>query len=179
MDHKEEVNLGDLVEDQISGLKGIAISKMFESTGNLRIGLQPRALEGATSLPEALFYDFHCLKVLEKGVLKATPPNVEVYSVGDSVIDTAFHYEAVVKNVSTHLNGCVFYNVVPVHPKDMLDLGIKGPEFFHGFTLRSDRVRRKSKPGPETKPAAKFAPASKESTGGPVTRVNMTQKVPR
>lgn len=173
-----KIQLGDKVRDAISGIEGITTVRMVEKNGNVRFGVQPKAPEGATSLPEAMFYDYHSLEVVEPGVIPRTDPVDEILKPGSVVVENAFRFEATVVSSAVHVNGCVYYTVLPNDAKKLIDLGFKAPDFFNGLILQAERLelkpeklslaeRAKKAVGAAPRTEAKSAPVPAAAQAGP------------
>jgi hypothetical protein len=77
------INLGDEVEDTVSGFKGIAISRHIYLQGCDRIGIQPPMKKDGT-LPDAISFDEPQLKVtkpkkVERKAAQKNPGGPEKY----------------------------------------------------------------------------------------------------
>ena len=72
MANHEEVELGDLVKDEITGFEGIAVSVTMWLNGCRRIGLQPRTITKDGDVGRVEVFDEIQLSVVEKGVFKGT-----------------------------------------------------------------------------------------------------------
>ena len=59
------IELGDEVEDTITGFRGIVVSKFSYLAGVNRIYVQPR-VDVSYILPEGQVFDESCLKVMKK-----------------------------------------------------------------------------------------------------------------
>jgi len=59
--------LGNLVEDKVTGLRGIAVSKIKYLNGCVQIGVKPRA-DKANKAPDTEYIDIEQVKVVGKGI---------------------------------------------------------------------------------------------------------------
>lgn len=68
---KSEINLGDLVQDKVTGVKGIATSKVEFLNGCMQVEVTPRLKEGTTPKAEDLMgigIDIQQLKRIGNGL---------------------------------------------------------------------------------------------------------------
>ena len=70
MANHEEVELGDLVKDEITGFEGIAVSVTMWLNGCRRIGLQSRTIDKDGRVAGVEVFDEIQLTVVEKAVFK-------------------------------------------------------------------------------------------------------------
>lgn len=67
------VSVGDLVQDSLTGLKGIATCRSEWLFGCVRVQVQPQKLDKDGKAPEAVHFDEGQLKVLKKQVFIGIP----------------------------------------------------------------------------------------------------------
>lgn len=67
------IECGDLVQDEVSGVKGIVTSIRVLLNGCVQYGVQPHDPEGK-GLPDSWFIDWQHLKMLKKQAVKRTLP---------------------------------------------------------------------------------------------------------
>jgi len=67
---KDKIELGDIVRDRISGMKGIAIIELRHVTGCLQFSVQPFVNESTGYLPEKKSFDLSRLELIEKKVFE-------------------------------------------------------------------------------------------------------------
>ena len=61
-----KINLGDEVQDTITGIKGIAVGISKWIAGCNRITVQPKAKQGSSECPDSLSFDEPLLKIIKK-----------------------------------------------------------------------------------------------------------------
>lgn len=159
-----EIALGSRIRDILSGVEGMAMSRTDCLNGNVRYALQPKS-ENGVSLPDAFDFDYHNLEVIDPGVSHraVTPPEVNI-RLGDRVRDIVSGYEGIATAKLTHLNGCVYFSVVP--PKSEKAMFTEAPG---GSSMPHERLRV-CKTGGLADEFSK-APATERPTGGPTTKV--------
>lgn len=67
------IECGDLVQDEVSGVKGIVTSVRVLLNGCVQFGVQPNDPEGK-GLPDSWFIDWQTLKIVKKQAVKRTLP---------------------------------------------------------------------------------------------------------
>lgn len=176
--------LGALAQDKVSDLQGIVCTVMIEHNGNIRLGLQPKAPEGSTSLPEAMFYDEHTTQILEMAVISAFPPKEEPWAIGKKVVARTFGANAVgvIEKLTISLNGCVFYTVVFDDVPGLVKQGWKITELAYGAVVPAHLLALAEPPvqaPPSRRISPQHTPSPQKPTGGPPARVGSAVKVPR
>lgn len=158
---KQPIKLGSTVECVVSGIKGIAVSVTEVLNGNLRYVVQPRS-DDPTKHPEAWEVDQQSLMVVDEGHsgLATKAPSFDI-QVGDEVNDMPSGFAGTAISKTTHMNGCVYFSVVPKH-REQAVLQDAPPASY----LAAERLERT---GPGLNKTVTSAPV-KTSTGGPSTR---------
>ncbi|KAA0573397.1 hypothetical protein [Azospirillum sp. Sh1] len=109
-----QFKLGQTMRDRASGFTGIAVSRFDFLNGNVQYSLQPKAPEGATTLPEAVSFDIQQLEVVDAGISDtASKPARTPIRVGQKVKDTITGLTGVATMQATYMNGCVSFLVTP------------------------------------------------------------------
>lgn len=67
---EEKIELGDLVEDTLTGLQGITIVELIHITGCHQFRVQPRIKLSNGYLGDSYVFDISRLKLIEKDVWK-------------------------------------------------------------------------------------------------------------
>lgn len=70
---KEEIHLGDVLKDTITGFKGVAIASTNWLNGCVRVTLQPQELKDGKPI-EAQTFDVEQLEIVKAAKPRATPP---------------------------------------------------------------------------------------------------------
>lgn len=81
----KRVELGDLVRDQVTLFKGIAIQKVYYLQGCARFGVQPQGLDNNGKVKETMWFDEPALEVLKKAVVPVDPRIIEETRIGGAV----------------------------------------------------------------------------------------------
>lgn len=149
----QEIKLGNIVEDRVTGIKGTAYQYYYRSNGNRLIGVQPRG-DGNT-MPEAVFIDDFSLIVIEDGLAADLPePAKTNIEIGMEVVEIASKQTGVVTAKALFMNGCINFEVTTKSVDN------KSPEMFWVDHTRIEVV------GDGIKTAIKKTP----ETGGPMIR---------
>lgn len=76
------IKLGSKIKDKVTGMEGIAISKVEYLNGCVQYCLKPKAKKGETKMPEGVYIDYNQLEVIGKGL------NVKKKNTGGVMTDT-------------------------------------------------------------------------------------------
>jgi len=107
------IKLGNVVRDIVSGFTGTIIQKLEFLNGNVQFGIQPKAEKG-DAYPDAMSIDWHTLEVVEDGIADRVTPAVEVaILLGQKVKDKASGFTGIATHKATYINGCVSFGVMP------------------------------------------------------------------
>lgn len=136
-----QIKLGSLVRDQVSGFQGIALIRIVRPNGNVRVCVAPRVGED-NKMPESYDIDEHLLEVVGEGVTDLARPLVETeIELHDKVQDRFSDVEGTVIERREHLSGCVEFIIQP-HTSDLLGL----PREVLLDVSRLERVRPATEP---------------------------------
>jgi hypothetical protein len=153
------IKLGNVVEDKVTGLVGMATQLYYRSNGNRLIAVQPKG--DGKSIHDVVFFDDFSLIVLENGIADEVPgiatTNIEI---GMEVVEVASGQTGLVTSKTIHLNGCINFEVTTKSVDN------KSPELFWVDHTRlqivSDGITKEIKKTPQT--------------GGPMLRGMMKQR---
>lgn len=99
--------LGDLVEDRVTGFTGIVVETGDWLYGCARRGVQSRELNSDGVPKKTWFFDEPDLTVIEKGAVTPTPTNKITIQLGDEVTNKLNDHEGIVAGRAIYLNGCI------------------------------------------------------------------------
>jgi hypothetical protein len=162
--------------DTATGCKGRLTIRYDQFNGNIMWALQPMVPKGKNEIPEAYFIDHFTLRRTGDGVSGSVPPidDTVTIQIGDKVEDILTHYQGVVMEKCTYLNGCVRFSVHGEIPKDSENgLPPKGIAFEH------QRLKRIGEgiPRPEgAEPEKAGQKSDKRPTGGPSFKVSSLER---
>ena len=157
------IKIGNEVRCVITGVVGLAVSKVECLNGNIRFAVQPKSQDNL-AMPDAWHIDQQSLEFVNEGIVdRAIEPSdsYEVFDLGARVRDKASGFEGTAVSRITYLNGCVSYGVVPkVNPKSLIN---EAPPETYLMVERLELVGQGiAKEVESTKP--------QEPTGGPSLR---------
>jgi hypothetical protein len=105
-----DIKLGMMVQDSITGCFGTANSRHDMATGAIQFGVQP--VGDGVNFPEAWTFDWSQLLILGEHLsARASKPTKLTFGLGDMVKDKVSGAEGIVLECSTFFNGCVFAGV--------------------------------------------------------------------
>ena len=157
----EQVKLGNIAEDEVTGYRGTVTAILEPATGMKQIGIQPRG-DGNT-IPEMMFIDAFTVKFVEDGIVARLPkPSEPKFEFGQEVKDLASNQTGIVTNKITYLNGCIHLGITPK------SLENKTPDIFF---IDQNRLELVSQGVQEKLAVTKSA----DDTGGPMTRGTMVK----
>lgn len=120
---KQEIRLGNLVTDVVTGITGTATQMIYKTNGCRQICIQPKG-DGNT-VPEAYCIDDFTIEYNGVGVADLIPAISDTnISIGQEVREIATRQVGVVVGKCIFLNGCINYEV---HTKCVDN---KAPEMF-------------------------------------------------
>jgi hypothetical protein len=158
MPDKKVINLGNNVEDVVTGLKGTALQILEHMNGTRQIAIQPKG-DGST-IPEPVFIDDYLINVVDEGVASRVPAEDKTYLVmGQEVREIASGQTGIITSRVVHLNGCVHFGVTTKCTDN------KNPDVFYVDHKRLELV------GDGIKDKVK-----KIDTGGPMIRGKLTTR---
>lgn len=110
-----EVQLGNLVEDMITGYRGIAASRTEILGGNIQFAVQPRVAEGKPNeMPEGMNLDAQTLSTIGTGIAdRVVAPPRNTIELGELVSDAVTGLKGIAVSRVIFVNGCVYYNIQP------------------------------------------------------------------
>lgn len=151
---RDDVNLGDLAKEKVTGFTGIVTAISYEIDGTIFIGLQPRELENGKPA-EALEFDIERIEVVERGVAKTNDSAEAQQSVRIGAIyrDRVTGFEGTAIRRVDFLGGCVRVTLSGKVDKDN-----KTPDPMMVAVERLELVDEKP---------AEVAEKTKTRTGGP------------
>lgn len=112
----QEIKLGMIVRDPVTGLTGTADAKYEMLSGSVQFKVQPLG-EGA-KVEEGYFIDDFLLEVLGEGVSDRLTPADDTVTLrlGEQVQDTVSGVKGIATAKVTYLNGCVYFSMMPKAP---------------------------------------------------------------
>lgn len=107
--------IGHTVRDVISGYQGVVTQMIRFIGGNYQAGIQPKAPDDSSVLPDIIALDTHTLEVVDDKFAHLVTPPVFLQDVilGSQVEDLTSGVTGVAVKEAIHINGCVFYHIVP------------------------------------------------------------------
>lgn len=109
-DKKQEIKIGDLVTDKITGFEGIVTSITTFLAGCSRVGVKSRKLVDGRPLPTELL-DINDLKKVGRGV--RSRKHKEKIKLGDKVEETVSGFQGIAYCITEDLNGSAMVGVIP------------------------------------------------------------------
>lgn len=103
------IKLGNIVEDGITGITGVAYQYYTRTNGNTMIGIQPRG--DGTNLLDMVFVDQFTIKVLEEGITDVPETAHTDIQIGDNVEEIVSGQVGIVTGKNVFLNGCVHFEM--------------------------------------------------------------------
>lgn len=157
-----EIEIGDLVEDRITGFQGAIIAKHTSPFNEDNFCVKPMELKDDQPI-KAVWIDGSGLKVIEKQKLDQVIPCPEPkFIVGQKVKDITTPFEGIIVGISYYVNGCIRYGVQPstLHEGKPLD-ALNYPE----NQLKLKRARQQQF---EESAVAETENSEPHRTGGPL-----------
>ncbi len=107
--------LGKKVECLASGFTGIAIQYLEHLNGNIQVALQPKATEGASSLPDAVFLDQQMLKLVNEDIVVPVTEvtNPTEFKLGEELTDEVTGFTGIATMKAVYINGCENFYIEP------------------------------------------------------------------
>lgn len=169
MKKPQEIVLGNIVRDAVTGYTGTATGKVEMMGGNVQFAVQPKMKgdDPAEEYPTGMNLDFHTLDVIEEGIAARTTKAIPItVQLGDEVEDTVTGIKGVATARHTFINGCIYYNVQSKSQADKQSglTGVTPPEFFNQARLKV------IKPLAVYVPPAPPTDTSLRRPGGPATK---------
>lgn len=153
-----KIKLGMTVKDAATGFQGVCNLITEQLNGNFLIAIQPVAKEDNT-MSEAMFFDYHMVDIVDKGVSERALPLVESPIMpGMEVRDIPTGFLGTVTSRTWYLNGCFR---VKVESKVSKDNEVKH-DYFEHERLEVIPPKKSDEPKPEVK---------QTKAGGPITKV--------
>jgi hypothetical protein len=156
------IPLGTRVKEEITGLIGIVGMKSFNSAGNIRYAVQP--MGDGTSVPEAIWFDYHTLLIVDAGVSVSVTPITKPTAIrmGEEVKHKISGVKGIVTEMVGFMNGCQ-HLVVQAKKTTTEDKHFRTEDDVGMWARLGDGLA-----GPVAKPAA---PKVKDPVGGPMIRI--------
>lgn len=110
---------GAIVEDKVTGFKGVVTGVVHFLSGSVQAHVQPRAGKDG-KLPDIWSFDLDRLKHLRAGPVKATPPDDTSHiQLGGTARDKVTGVRGILTEKAVYLNGCTHYIITaPGSKKD-------------------------------------------------------------
>lgn len=153
------IPLGTRLKEEVTGVIGIAIMKSLNQEGNIRYALQPQG--DGTHVPEALWFDWHTLLVVDAGVSANIPPITKPTAIrmGEEVKHKISGVTGIVVEMCGFMNGCQ-HLVVQAQGKKAEDKHFRTEDSVDMWIWKSIGMAS-ALPKPVAKPV-----------GGPMTRIS-------
>jgi len=120
---KQEIKLGNIVVDVVTGMRGTATQFYIRSNGNKLIGIQPKG-DGKT-IPEVVFSDEYSIMFVENNIADGLPePAHTDIEIGMEVVEIASGQTGIVTSKNIFLNGCINFEITTK------SIDNKSPELF-------------------------------------------------
>lgn len=113
-----KVELGDRVQDKISGAKGIVVILTDWAYGCVRVTIQPEKINKDSKPLDDFTIDEPQAKVLKKGVYKPVPIATSPLNSGDRVMEDVSKFQGIAVGRSRWLTGVLQLLVQPEEVKD-------------------------------------------------------------
>lgn len=162
MRKKKPVRLGNLVVDDVTGLKGTVTSIHFGMSGAVLIGVHPKGK--GTDMPKGGAFDTDHVTVKGEGVACKAPDDTSHLVLGTTMKDVVTGYTGVATGKTIFMNGCTQFELAGPVDKDGKNPEIQG---FDWKRLETVDSTIKQVVIPEINQAATEAPA-KPPKGGPM-----------
>lgn len=107
----QQIKLGNIVRDTITGFTGVAFNKTIFLNGNTQYNIQPKGENN--SYPDCTSIDFHTLEFIGDGIAENTPKQAkDLYiPLGSEVEDMTAGIKGIATHKTFYLNGCIAYMV--------------------------------------------------------------------
>ena len=124
MSDKKVINLGNIVEDVVTGLTGTASQILEHMNGTRQIAIQPKG-DGKT-IPGAVFIDDYLINVTDVGVADRVPTIDKTdFVMGQEVREIASGQVGSITSRVVYLNGCVHFGITTKSTEN------KAPDVFY------------------------------------------------
>jgi hypothetical protein len=152
MSDKKAINLGNIVEDEVTGLTGTASQILEHMNGTRQIAIQPKG-DGRT-IPETVFVDDYLVNYVKDGVADRVPAiDKTSFVMGQEVREMASGQVGTITSRVVYLNGCVHFGITTKSTEN------KAPDMFYVDHKRLELVSEGIKDKVKT-----------TDTGGPMIR---------
>ncbi len=154
----EEIALGDIAKDDLTGFEGVVIGRTHWLTNCDRLTLQPRGLDKDGQPSKSHSFDITHCTLISRAAIAPSPFAGDMHpelALGDVARDTITGFEGVIIARATWISAC---DRLVLQPTKLKDDG--QPRDNHGFDATSCVIVSKKNP-----------PAPKEDRGGPMPDV--------
>lgn len=111
MARKKDIEMGDIVEDQLTKLRGVAAAFGQSMTGQLQVAIVPANAKGSTEVKN-FFVDITQAKYVGKGPVAPLPLEETGLTLGGIAEDVVTGVQGVLTECITHLGGCTQYMLI-------------------------------------------------------------------